>query len=59
MAATLTIPSAEQLDKRVKACEDELRELKRLRRLARAAERVEAARARKDAAGEEVASAQH
>lgn len=44
MADRLTIPTTEELDARIKACEEELRELKRLRRMARSAEIAEQAR---------------
>ncbi len=50
MAEQLLIPTSQQLDARIKACEDELHELRRLRRLARAAERAELARRERDKA---------
>lgn len=47
MAETTALPTSEQLDARIKACEEELRELKRLRRMVRAVELANAARQRR------------
>lgn len=48
MAEQITLPTTHQLDARIRACKDELRELQRLRRMVRAAELADQARAERE-----------